>query len=85
MKTHRVTLSGASNTLSALSCDTAASYCSDTGPDSDHNLSVSSLPGPGADLGPHVTTPSPDPDPGHTPSLPYRWVSSSVQLSRRQS
>ena len=63
MKTHRATLSGASNTLSALSCDTAASYCSDTGPDSDHNLSVSSLP--------HVASPSPDPDPGH---VPYRSV-----------
>ena len=58
MKTHRATLSGASTTLSALSCDTAASYCSDTGPDTDHNLSVSSLPGVGGD---HVATPSPDP------------------------
>ena len=77
MKTHRATLSGASNTLSALSCDTAASYCSDTGPDSDHNLSVSSLPGVGGD---HVATPSPDPDPGHAP---YRSVSSSGLFLRQ--
>ena len=32
-------------------------------PDTDHNLSVSSLP--------HVASPSPDPDPGHAP---YRSV-----------
>merc|ERR1712226_1263688 len=43
MKTHRVSLSQNSNTLSQLSCDTAASYYSDS-PDSEHNVSVSSLP-----------------------------------------
>ena len=82
MKTHRATLSGASNTLSALSCDTAASYCSDTGPDSDHNLSVSSLPGVGGDPGPRLTPPSPDPDPGHTPYRSVSPLSESVECQK---
>ena len=43
MKTHRVSLSQNSNTLSQLSCETQASYYSDS-PDSEHNVSVSSLP-----------------------------------------
>jgi len=53
MKTHRVSLSQNSNTLSQLSCDTANSYYSDS-PDSEHNVSVSSLPDNVC-----VTTPSP--------------------------
>jgi len=77
MKTHRVTLSQNSNTLSHLSCDTNHSYYSDSspGPDSDHNVSVSSLPGHG-DQCPlsTVTTPSPDPNPDTrvSTSVPYR-------------
>ena len=72
MKTHRVTLSGTSATLSALSCDTSHSYYSDsTCPDSEHNVSVSSLPGHGDDG--DQSTPSPDPGLSH--QTQYRSVS----------
>ena len=78
MKTHRVTLSGTSATLSNLSCDTSHSYYSDsTCPDSEHNVSVSSLPAHG-DHGHY--SPSPDPDnrivPAASDTPPYRWAMS---------